>query len=37
MGGRDRRAIVYAIDDETAIVVHETVDIISEGTWRRLA
>lgn len=27
----------YAIDDETAIVVHEAVDIVSEGTWRRLA
>jgi dipeptidase E len=27
----------YAIDDETAIVVDGTVEVVSEGTWRRLA
>ncbi len=27
----------YAIDDETAIVVDGDVEVVSEGTWRRLA
>jgi dipeptidase E len=27
----------YAIDDETAIVVAGAVEVVSEGTWRRLA